>query len=105
MKRKKINYKRICPICGRIDINKGFEFTSPYCKYCQIKLYQKEIRKKRTKLHLCWDCGKPVESVKCPYCGEIIKYSKRCNKCLKKQNKLQKNYYEKNKNYKKDKIF
>ncbi len=76
-----------CEKCGHKDmknIQDSKKFGKILCRRCYQNLTNIEIRKEKVKKHLCLDCGKSVDPIKCPHCKKIISYQKRCKKCLDK---------------------
>lgn len=70
----------ICEVClkrGRIKCRNK-------CVNCYYREKNIESRKRKVENHKCLNCGKPVKKLKCPHCKKIVKYYRRCERCLKK---------------------
>ena len=70
-----------CVICGK---NKRI-YCKEKCYICYHREKNISSRKIKVENHKCLNCGKPVKILKCPKCNEIIKYYRRCEKCLTKK--------------------
>ena len=79
---KTLNYSNC--ICGNKIVH------TPKCKrYMKLDYHKIKNRESRTKKiinYLCLQCGKKIKPIKYPHCKEIIKYNRRCRKCLDKNN-------------------
>ena len=70
---------RMCEGCGEIKIIR----SKNKCYDCYHRDKNRESRKRKMENHKCLNCGKPVKTLRCPHCKKIVKYYRRCERCLK----------------------